>query len=303
MRALLKAPMKAVFKAFNPFLRSPARSEEQALPRLGPPLFIVGAPRSGTTFINTVLNRHPKVFITNELRFMLFYHQAVFRASEKLANARAKDDFIEYFKGDIRRQVEAFFLTRITKEKLKTRQKQPLEGLPRIGEGCLWGDKNPFVGHPKYQGLIELMKEVFPDARYVHIYRDPRNAISSRVLRGKTSVESAVSDWRSIFESCRRFGGRIGPGRYHEVKYEALCSEGNAQVVGEVLRFLGLEMHEDVLAFLRQQGGERTPAGTPASGIEDIGDDEVYRKRLDDSQIAVINREVGELLEELHYRS
>ena len=32
------------------------------------PLFILGVPRSGTTFLHQIINSHPNVFISDELR-------------------------------------------------------------------------------------------------------------------------------------------------------------------------------------------------------------------------------------------
>lgn len=299
--------MKTLLGNLNPFGRTAPAVEialedvGPAAPRLGSPVFVIGAPRSGTTWINTILNRHSRVFITNELRFMLFYHEAIVRGADRLANARAKDDFIAHFKGDVRPQLESFFIRHVTKESLKTRMKRSLAGPEPIGPGCLWGDKNPFVGRAEYEGLTRLMEEIFPDASYVHIYRDPRNSISSRMTRGKDTVDNAVRDWRTIFESCRALGARAGAKRYHEVRYEELCSERDEEIVTAMFSFLGLETEPEIIEFLREQDQERTPAGTPATGNEDIGDVDVFRKRLDPEQVAAIESGLGDLIDALGY--
>lgn len=46
-------------------------------PRQHPsPLIVFGAPRSGTTYLNGILNRHPQVFIAHETRLFAWLHRA-----------------------------------------------------------------------------------------------------------------------------------------------------------------------------------------------------------------------------------
>ena len=51
------------------------------------PFFIIGAPRSGTTFLQTVLDRHPDIFITNETRVMTFASRTLNKAASWLTCA------------------------------------------------------------------------------------------------------------------------------------------------------------------------------------------------------------------------
>ena len=134
--------MKTLLEKVNPFTKSPRVVEVEAGSsiQLGPPLFVIGAPRSGTTYINTVLNRHPKVFITNELRFMLFYYEAYTRGTERLGGGPLVEPFLECFRDDIRRQVESYYVRHVTKYKLKTNQRAR-DLLRRVGPDCVWGDK------------------------------------------------------------------------------------------------------------------------------------------------------------------
>jgi hypothetical protein len=267
----------------------------------GTAVFILGSPRSGTTYLNTILNRHPKVFIANELRFMSFYHHLCTDALDALPEHPAREAFIEHFRGEIGRQVESFFFARMTKLGLKTGQ-SALSLLSRIDGSSVWGDKDPFIGRRKFPGLAGLTEACFPEARFMHIIRDPRNAISSRMVRGRTmQVTRAIRDWRDVLEAGRVVGQRVGPGRYRELQYETLCSDAAELLVADLLSFLGLKMHARVRRFLRRQAAGRRPAGRPASGVGDIGDASVYKKRLAPEQIETINESLGDLIEELGY--
>ncbi len=41
------------------------------------PIIVFGAPRSGTTYLTMLLNSHPEVFISQEIRLFVWLHQAV----------------------------------------------------------------------------------------------------------------------------------------------------------------------------------------------------------------------------------
>jgi len=41
------------------------------------PIIICGAPRSGTTYLNKLLNEHPDVFISHEIRLFAWLHDSL----------------------------------------------------------------------------------------------------------------------------------------------------------------------------------------------------------------------------------
>ena len=46
---------------------------------MAPPFWVIGAPRSGTTFLARVLDHHPDIFLTNETRLMLLFSRMLNR--------------------------------------------------------------------------------------------------------------------------------------------------------------------------------------------------------------------------------
>ena len=47
---------------------------------MAPPFWVIGAPRSGTTFLARVLDHHPDIFLTNETRLMLLFSRLLNRS-------------------------------------------------------------------------------------------------------------------------------------------------------------------------------------------------------------------------------
>ena len=63
----------------------------EALPDGARPLFLLGAPRSGTTYAARLLDAHPEVLMTDEVRVFTFFEHAVFNAR---TNSFAPEDAI-----------------------------------------------------------------------------------------------------------------------------------------------------------------------------------------------------------------
>ncbi len=114
-----------------------------------------------------------------------------------------------------------------------------------------YGDKTPL-----YMQHLDLLARVFPDARYVHIVRDGRDAALSflamtRRPRFNVSRPRGLADfaaaWRREILAARRFG-RDHP--YFELRYEELVTEPEAHL-REVCAFLGLEYQAAMLEYHR----------------------------------------------------
>src|SRR5207237_1740039 len=85
-----------------------------------------------------------------------------------------------------------------------------------------WGDKTPgYVEH------LELLAELFPDARFIHIIRDGREVSTSIAEQpwGPPSPVAAAFWWRRKVKRGRRSGELLGPDRYLEIRLEHLISD------------------------------------------------------------------------------
>ena len=97
------------------------------------------------------------------------------------------------------------------------------QGKPR------WGDKTPL-----YMSQLSLLDRLLPDALWVHLVRDGRDAALSFLelpegFSGKTWAQPRTpaqfaARWRTEIRAARRLGSRAG-GRYLELRYEDLVAE------------------------------------------------------------------------------
>jgi hypothetical protein len=114
-----------------------------------------------------------------------------------------------------------------------------------------WGDKTPL-----YMQYLPLLERLFPTARFVHLVRDGRDAalsflgmpegIVTRTWSHPRSVADFACQWATEVEAARTLGSRVGPGRYLEIRYEALVAEPERELQA-ICSFAGLAYKADML--------------------------------------------------------
>jgi hypothetical protein len=194
---------------------------------MDPPVIILGVGRSGTTLLRVMLDRSSQIAIPYESFFVTpLAHRH---------GARPKlDDFLD----DLGRFYQLYEWG-IAPEDVRPRLREGMttgeaiaavfevyaehEGKPR------WGDKTPL-----YMQHLPLLERLFPDALWVHLVRDGRDAALSFLelpegFSGKTwakprTAAQFAARWRTEILSARRLGTHVS-GRYLELRYEDLVTE------------------------------------------------------------------------------
>lgn len=231
----------------------PLRSRPDQLSMGAPtddPVFIIGAPRSGTTFLGRVLNLHDRLFITNEIRLMaLFNRMMIDWVNDDWLVHSHRGEFSDYLERHL-----ASFITGFYREL-------------GAGPGVRWGDKHPHYADPLQDlDCLATIDRIFPRSQFIHLMRDPRDVAASIIAKGWVDCEGAVDVWSRHVRHGRDFGRIVGSGRYLEVRYEELLRDG-ATVVGGLFDFLGLPMTDSVDGFLSAQQQERTPFSAPTTAL------------------------------------
>lgn len=257
------------------------------------PLFIVGAPRSGTTFLATVLNRHPLVQITNETRiFVLMQEMIELRARNSwLIETPYQEHFIAYARRHVGAWVEGFY-----REEL---------GIT----APIWGDKHPNYGDPyvlivqarefpavRIGSSLRLIRESLPTAKFIHLHRDPRHVAWSIMRKGWVeTLEAGATVWRRHVEEIEPFFGELPPEQRLTLRYSSLLHEPEESVAA-VTRFLGISDGEAMLHYLAAQRHHPTPMSEPMS---DLGDPEA--PRMSDKEASRVMEQSGPYATRLGY--
>lgn len=243
------------------------------------PFFIIGAPRSGTTFLVALLNAHAKVLITDETRVFTHVHRILNeQPTDQRAVMRHRAAWLEQLRADLPEVVRRYYR--------------------KLGatEDMRWGDKNPHYADRRTDpGCLETLDRLFPESQFIHIVRDGRAVVSSLFSLGwAKSPQYGADVWIRHVEQSREFGATIGPRRWYEVTYERLVAEPE-QVAKELFDFLGLEISPEVAAFIAAEQQERRPVSGATSDLTRAGSRD-WERKLSPELLAAMNHAFADLL-------
>jgi hypothetical protein len=194
-------------------------------------LFLVGAQRSGTQWLQRILATHPEV-VSLRSETQLFTH-AISRLAEVvhhgvLSSPTTAGVYMDpdAFRDATRDLCDAVFLG--------------------VTDATKPGRTVVLERSPNHVYHLDLISAVYPDAAVVHIIRDGRDVVRSQLAQafGPESVAEAARGWRRAIESARAHGPSFR--RYVEVRYEALLDDPGTVVRG-VFADLGLPSGEGLI--------------------------------------------------------
>lgn len=212
-----------------------------------PPFFIVGSPRSGTTLLRFMLSSHTRLFVPDETGFLPFLRTDP-DARLTRVEVRAVLDRIgrlNRFWAGLVHDVDAFY-DALPEPRLRA----VLDALYRIRiaayEAARWGDKTPL-----YVRYVADIDRLFPDARFIHVVRDGRDATLSALEKWgaeKRYLDAyyLLKNWERNVRSGQAAGARVGDARYCEVRYEALVTRTEA-TLRQVCAFLAEDFEPGML--------------------------------------------------------
>jgi hypothetical protein len=208
------------------------------------PFFVVSAPRSGSTLLRVMLNRHSRLCVPPESHFIpqlirnfgeapkaSAFWQALRphpRFDKWPVNFDALEARLRTVPADWNALFSAVFM-QVTEEQGKAR----------------WGDKTPdYVQH------VGLLHRVFPEAKFIHLVRDGRDVASSllKVPWWEGSAARAARYWRKLVDKGRMAGRRLPEGHYLEMCYEHLVTEPE-KTLREICAFLNESFEPAMLSY------------------------------------------------------
>lgn len=203
-------------------------------------VFIVGSPRSGTTWLQRLLASHPKIFTGQESGIFDSYIGPQIRAWHRdldtTTSGRGGVGVGCYHTGDeFFAHLHDYMMTLM----------EPMVG--NLKEGELFIEKTP--SHALF--LKEIM-EMLPESRVIHIIRDPRDVVASLIAASKSwgsfwapnDVVRAASMWLNHVRAVRRSSEVIPEGQFMELYYEELLKEPFSGLK-PVLSFVDVEWSDD----------------------------------------------------------
>ena len=264
------------------------------------PTFIVGAPRSGTTLLRNMLNRHPAIAVCRETEFYHFIYRRR-RAFGNLAILRNRQRLVKEYLSTER--IRRLRLNLALLEQTLLEEGSSYEALflsllrlyARAHEKKRCGEKTP-----QHSLFAETLCEWYPGATIIHLLRDPRDVAAS-LMRMPSAPGDALGCarlWLHYNLSASR--SRHRP-KYMLVRYEHLVAQPE-QELARVCAFIGEQYVPEMLVPNWDPTANRPwlrRAEEPVT-TERLGK---WREQLTPNQVSLIEWVVGPHMQTFGYHT
>jgi plasmid stabilization system protein ParE len=282
--------------------------------------FIVGTGRSGTTLLQAMLTSHPRIAIPPETKFFQRHDPGAAASSRRTepepgsaVDEPPLDDarFDAWLEGYL--ASEDFTDLGLDRDLVESHLR---EASPRNARGlflalltaCRTVSNKPRLGEksPLHARCVPRIRAVLPEAKFIHIYRDPRDVVAS--MRGMDWTQGTVRGLaRTWFKTLREHLvclREVPEDHYTGVRLETLIEQPEDEL-RRLCAFLGEDFDPAMLDFHQRSNvgyaereadwkeGTRRPLGNQSTSR--------FRHDLTMRQIAQVERIVGPLLERFEY--
>ena len=209
--AAREARIDKIMKLFDSVPEQPSRDSESRT------IFIIGMPRSGTTLIESVIGAHSRVFA----------------CGERMAIRWITDDYVSRAQEAVVPQIDA--------DTWHEWRRLFWDGIPPEHRASVVTDKNPWNFD-----AIGVILQLFPDARIIHVRRNP--------------MDTGLSIYRNQFSKGLQFANRLEDIAHYYGEYARLMAHWERVAAG---RFTTIQ-YEDFIRDFETAG----PALLAACGLE-----------------------------------
>jgi hypothetical protein len=270
------------------------------------PIFIVSAPRSGSTLLRLILDAHPRLAVPPpawlyELVYPYLYSYGDLSSNENF-RALAEDILEAPTIKNWPTTLSADELTAASAERSFAGLFDALHRHYAVETGKeRWGEKTP-----RNCFWMDEIRQDFPDVQFIHLIRDGRDMaidISETPFMMPCNIYSGAKMWKdftaAVLESAPRFDHKS----YFEIRYEALCVDPEKEL-RRLCRFLGEDFDP---AMLKHHDTSSTKTWSAKAGHVKTSDPitarycMMYKNRLPEGDYSALNALIGDLLMELGY--
>ncbi|MBL4698231.1 MAG: sulfotransferase [Phycisphaerales bacterium] len=201
-------------------------------PHESPSFVLVGPLRGGTTLLNLMLNSHPQIASVGE-----------FEESVSILDDTGWPD-LDYYRSWLAQH-------RVASSRNYTAQPNAATYTDLVSQ--MWSQlatkhSKPVIGctiHSRF----DRVRDIWPNTKFIHIIRDPRDVANSCVGMGWIGHPAKGSIfWTRIVRRWKNIVEHFSAEDYVQIRYEDLLA--NPQIeLGRCCALLGLEYHPDMLNF------------------------------------------------------
>lgn len=242
------------------------------------PIFVVGAPRSGTSMLQWALRQHPQLWGSEESDFL---DPLIDALGDSWSFGRIREDFHWLYKQNV------------THEEFLRHAGYGINSLyTNRSNGLRWVETTP-----RYTLKLESLATMFPGAVFLFLVRDGRQVVDSlRKFVYPQKHSKACRTWRLHTEAGINFANSPLGGRLLQIRFERLIADTAAEI-GRIYDFLGLPPSLDSIDFI----AKNTPINSSFPGESSVQKLDPRWLSWTASERRTFNRIAGALLIELEF--
>lgn len=277
-----------------------------------PFLFLIGAPRSGTTMLKRMVNSHPQIAMTRETHWIpgIFENRRAMDEAGFVTPA-ILDKLFEHHRFEqikCKRRLLVKYLARNSRVHYGDLVSFLFDNFGRRKHKSLVGDKTP-----TYVRKIPTLHSLWPEARFVHIIRDGREvwlSMKNWRMAHKAAGQFATwkSDplvttalwWKAHVGMGRRDGQRLGSRSYLEVMYDSLVADPGREC-RRIACFLGVEYDHAMESYFLGHTRSDEALSTNAAWLPPMPGRRNWRTQMDPADVERFEAAAGDLLAQLGF--
>lgn len=253
------------------------------------PLFLIGAPRSGTTLLNQMLNAHPQILLTNETAVFLQLNEIIGKSYKGVRSGilYGKQDhelWAQYLEGRAREMIQEYYGQIAAKENRTSL--------------VYWGEK-----HPHLFLCLDWLEKHFPEAMYIYLVRDPRDAACSIAQMNNVPHSKSLLNMCNFVRQYEAFAAHLPERQLIALRYEDLIQDYHGQAQ-KILEKLGLRLSPEVEQFIEKYK-DVDAHKVHADRLVKWNFKEIslgrWRKEMGREDVLFADRELGPYLEKYQY--
>ena len=291
---------------------SPPNSNSSGAPEniVTAPILVVGAPRSGTTWLHRLMLSDERTTGGQESHFFVSFAQALRDFDRKIAFERPHGLGTYWTREELVTELRALW----------TRMMLPL--VPAGSKIQCLVEKTP--DHALH---LDVIPDILPKAKVIHLVRDSRGVVASLLAASRSEwgqawapgdAAVAAETWNRFVSAAEQAQEALGPEHFLRVHYEHLHEDATSELI-RVFRFLNLPLNEGEAQRLVDsytKNREQDPNGTgyqargaidgqavqePAGFIRS-GNVDGWRSELSRRESTVVWKSTSQLMEQLGYQ-
>lgn len=235
-------------------------------------IFLLGAPRSGTTILQSLLAAHPEVISFPESKF---FHYLLY----------------DKFAGKLPSRMEAFFKDEIKRPEFlenfddsQTIETKTawfvgiLDGLATEQNKSIWLEKTP-----EHMYFIEDIERLLPDAKFIHILRNGMDTIASMYEATRNfshlwgagwDLNHCIGRWEHAMLTSHKY---VKKSNHIFIRYEDVL-DNKTKILGEICNFMGIDYDGEMLLHYKEKAANLSLNLPWHKGIErDIESNKVHK--------------------------